>query len=167
MITTYIGLGSNLNNPLKQIEKALEALSLLPATQLTASSNIYTTSPIGFVDQPDFLNAVCCLETTLTPESLLEHLLIIERSQLRVRGNEKNGPRTLDLDILIYGDETISTDSLKIPHPRLTERAFVMVPLMEIAPDLVMMDGRSVKLIAEDKKIQQQKIKMIKPIENT
>lgn len=147
-VDIYLSLGSNLNNPLRQIQQGLDALSRLPHTTLKATSRIYTTVPVGFLDQPDFLNAVCHLETLLSPEILLNELLSIERAQHRVRSTEKNGPRTLDLDILLYGQQQILTERLEIPHPRLTERAFVLVPLMEIAPDLVLACGCKVKDLA-------------------
>ncbi len=147
-IDVYLGLGSNLDDPFKQIKAGLSALSRLPHTTLKTTSTIYRTAPVGFLDQPDFLNAVCHIETQLSPDALLDALLAIERAQLRTRGDEKNGPRTLDLDILIYGQKQISTDRLEIPHPRLTERAFALIPLTEIAPNLVLACGRKVKDLA-------------------
>ncbi|MDF3054304.1 MAG: folK [Gammaproteobacteria bacterium] len=160
MTDVYIGLGSNLSNPLRQVQQGLDALSRLPHTILKTRSNIYTTRPIGLLEQPDFFNAVCQLETSLSPEALLDALLTIERKQLRIRGPEKNGPRTLDLDILIYGKHQILTQRLEIPHPRLTERAFVVVPLMEIAPKLVLNDNLKLADVAKSGQIVKQGIVM-------
>lgn len=158
MINIYIGLGSNLNNPLKQIENAVDELSMLPNTKRKVVSSIYATAPVGFLDQPNFLNAVCHLETSLSPEKLLTKMLEIEQKHLRIRNEEKNGPRTLDLDILLYGNQHMKTKKIEIPHPRFTERAFVMVPLLEIAPNLVLPDGRVVREIAESDEIRKQEI---------
>jgi 2-amino-4-hydroxy-6-hydroxymethyldihydropteridine diphosphokinase len=132
----YIALGSNLSDPQRQVEEGVEELAMLRDTRLAAVSSLYRTAPVGFADQPDFINAVALIETELTPHALLEELLGIERRFARVRG-VKNGPRTLDLDILLYGDESYADDTLTIPHPRMHERAFVLVPLAEIAPDAV------------------------------
>lgn len=144
MPTTYIALGSNLNNPSQQLERAIAALQKIPHITLLARSHFYQTTPVGFIAQPDFINAVVCLETTLSPRVLLSELHRIEAEQNRVR-KEKNGPRTLDLDILLYGNGEIAEEDLVIPHPRLQERAFVLVPLVEIAPGLVLPNGESVE----------------------
>jgi 2-amino-4-hydroxy-6-hydroxymethyldihydropteridine diphosphokinase len=136
LIPAYIALGSNLSDPLAQVEGGIEELAMLRDTRLGAVSSLYRTAPVGIVDQPDFINAVAMIETELTPRELLDELLGIERRYARVRGL-KNGPRTLDLDIVLYGDATHADDALTIPHPRMHERAFVLVPLAEIAPDAV------------------------------
>lgn len=135
---TYIGLGSNLNNPTEQLETAVIALQQLPLSDNFVCSSFYSTKPWGFVEQPDFVNAVVKFNTQLSPLMLLEHLHRIENQQGRVRSTEKNGPRTLDLDILLYGDLIINQPSLVIPHPRMMERDFVLHPLAEISPNLVL-----------------------------
>ena len=132
----YIALGSNLDDPAAQVEGGIEELAMLPDTRLGAVSSLYRTAPVGYADQPDFINAVAMIETELSPRALLDALLAIERRYARVRG-VRNGPRTLDLDIVMYGDAAHSEDALTIPHPRMHERAFVLVPLAEIAPDAV------------------------------
>jgi 2-amino-4-hydroxy-6-hydroxymethyldihydropteridine diphosphokinase len=142
--TTYIGLGSNLDQPILQLKYALASLEALPHTRLVSVSRFYHTAPVGLIEQPDFVNAVACLKTSFSPHDLLAALHAIEKTQGRVRV-QKNGPRTLDLDVLLYGEEVITEPHLTIPHPRLHTRAFVLVPLLEIAPDLVLPDGRSVK----------------------
>jgi 2-amino-4-hydroxy-6-hydroxymethyldihydropteridine diphosphokinase len=134
VIEAFIGLGSNLAAPDRQLASALEALSMLSGTRLRQVSSLYRTAPVGYVGQPDFINAVARIETTLTPRALLDALLEIERRHGRVR-EIPNGPRTLDLDLLIYGDRRHHEEGLTVPHPRMLERAFVMVPLAEIAPE--------------------------------
>lgn len=133
-VDAYIGLGSNLADPRRQLASALAALAQLPNTQLHAVSSFYGSAPVGIAEQPDFVNAVAHLRTTLAPMALLERLLAIEASQGRVRA-QRNGPRTLDLDLLAHGDTTCDEPRLTLPHPRMHERAFVLVPLAEIAPD--------------------------------
>jgi 2-amino-4-hydroxy-6-hydroxymethyldihydropteridine diphosphokinase len=133
-VTAFIGLGSNLDNPPAQIRRALRALATLPGTRLVRQSSLYRNPPSGYLDQPDFVNAVAQLETGLAPRALLERLLEIERDHGRVRALP-DGPRTLDLDLLLYGARSVSEPGLTVPHPRLLERAFVLVPLAEIAPD--------------------------------
>ena len=144
MRTAYIGMGANLPSPAGSPEATLAAAAarLDSLGRLTARSSLYSTEPVGFADQPRFLNAAAALETYLTPFELLGALLLIEKDFGRSRANSlANGPRTLDLDILLYGDLVIGGSSLNIPHPRLAERAFVLVPLNEIAPDAI--DPRS------------------------
>jgi 2-amino-4-hydroxy-6-hydroxymethyldihydropteridine diphosphokinase len=136
LTAAYIALGSNLEDPAAQVEGGIEELAMLPDTRLGAVSSLYRTTPVGFADQPDFVNAVAMIETELAPRALLDELLAIEKRYARVRG-VKNGPRTLDLDIVLYGDTAHSEDALTIPHPRMHERAFVLVPLAEIAPDAI------------------------------
>jgi 2-amino-4-hydroxy-6-hydroxymethyldihydropteridine diphosphokinase len=130
----FIGLGSNLASPDRQLASALESLAALPNTRLREVSSFYRTAPVGYAGQPDFVNAVVRIETALAPRALLDALLDIERRHGRVR-EMPNGPRTLDLDLLIYGDRRHHEDGLTVPHPRMHERAFVMVPLAEIAPE--------------------------------
>jgi len=141
VIISYIALGSNLQSPLKQVQNALQRLEQLPTSTLLEHSSLYQTSPVGGpLDQPDYINAVAKIATQLPAQNLLFELQTIEQEFGRIR-LERNGPRTLDLDILLYGDEIIDTEQLTIPHPRLMERAFVLFPLTEIAANLVLPDG--------------------------
>ena len=134
--TVYIGLGSNKDNPAAQLELAIHTLRNIPGIQLDQCSGFYRSAPVGNIEQADFINAVCELETTLTPDSLLANLLDIERRHGRERTGAVNEPRTLDLDLLLYGSEILNQGNLIVPHPRLHERAFVLYPLYEIAPKL-------------------------------
>ncbi|CAQ82899.1 MULTISPECIES: 2-amino-4-hydroxy-6-hydroxymethyldihydropteridine diphosphokinase [Photorhabdus] len=143
MARVYIALGSNLAKPVQQVKNALAALKELPETEFITCSSMYRTKPMGPQDQPDFLNAVVALETTLAPEELLNHTQAIELAQGRVRKNERWGPRTLDLDIMLFGDQVINTERLTIPHYGLKQREFMLYPLAEIAPDLVFPDGEA------------------------
>jgi len=140
MEAAYIALGSNLKEPQRQLQSAFAALARLPDTQLAARSSLYRSTPVGFVNQPDFVNAVAAIRTALAPRTLLDALLAIEREHGRVR-EFPNAPRTLDLDIVLYGERVIDEPGLSVPHPRMHERAFVVVPLAEIALD-VMVPGR-------------------------
>ena len=133
LVTAYVALGANLENPALQVMAGLAALAGLPRTRLIAQSSLYRTAPVGYADQPDFINAVAALETALRPRELLDRLLTTELRHGRVR-EFPNAPRTLDLDLLLYGDLQLQQDGLTIPHPRMFERAFVLVPLNEIAP---------------------------------
>ena len=144
-VIVYIGLGSNLNHPTQQLDIAVLALKQLLNTQLLAVSHFYETTPVSTLEQPNFINAVACLKTQLSPQALLYALQNIEREQGRIQTQEKNGPRTLDLDILLYRDQIIHEADLTIPHPRFLERAFVLTPLLEIAPNLILPDGRFIK----------------------
>lgn len=132
----YVALGSNLGDSQKQLLGAIDALAALPHTRLLARSRLYRTPPWGVRDQPDFLNAVVVLETPLPPHDLLDALLEIERGAGRQRGGERWGPRTLDLDLLHVAGKTINDERLTLPHPHIAERAFVLLPLNELAPDL-------------------------------
>lgn len=143
VVSAYVGLGSNLESPRQQIASALAALGALPETSMQRCSSLYRSAPVGYAAQPDFVNAVACLQTALSPRELLDALLAIESEHGRTR-TVRNGPRTLDLDLLLHGDASIDKAGLQVPHPRLTERAFVVVPLAEIAPALVLPDGRPV-----------------------
>ena len=138
----YVALGSNLGDRHAHLEAALAALAALPCTRLDAVSALYETAPVGPPGQQDYLNAVARLLTTLPPLDLLDALLAIEKSRGRIRA-ERWGPRTLDLDLLLHGDTTLHHPRLTLPHPRLHERAFVLAPLADLAPDLVVA-GRSI-----------------------
>ena len=130
----YIALGSNLEQPQRQLQAGFDALARLPDTQLMAKSSLYRSAPVGYANQPDFVNAVAAIRTAMEPRALLDALLAIEREHGRVR-EFPNAPRTLDLDIALYGERVILDPGLTVPHPRMHQRAFVMVPLAEIAPD--------------------------------
>ena len=136
MQTAYIGLGSNLADPLEQLRSAMRVIVSMPSTRVVRHSHFYRTPPWGKTDQPEFINAVAAIETELTARALLEELLAIERRAGRQRVGERWGPRVLDLDILLYGQEIIDEPALHIPHPHIRNRAFVIVPLAEIAPNL-------------------------------
>lgn len=145
----YIALGSNLKQPMLQIKQAIIALADLPQTKLLQHSSLYLTSPVGYDNQPDFINAVASLETTLEPSQLLESILDIESSFGRERPFP-NAPRVLDLDLLLYDELVMHTPSLTVPHPRMHLRGFVMLPLAEIAPDLMIPKlGSVVELLAK------------------
>ncbi|MCG5500183.1 2-amino-4-hydroxy-6-hydroxymethyldihydropteridine diphosphokinase [Ectothiorhodospira lacustris] len=135
-VLAYIGIGANLETPRVRVLEALEALAGLPHTRLLRQSSLYRSPPMGPVDQPDYINAVAELETRLAPAALLQALLELERRHGRVRDGERWGPRTLDLDILLYGDRIIDEPHLTVPHSGMQARAFVLYPLAEIAPDL-------------------------------
>lgn len=139
-VTAYIALGSNLHDPRQQLLAGFAALAQLPGSELIARSSLYRSAPVGYSDQPDFVNAVAALRTALDARALLEALLAIERAHGRVRAFP-NAPRTLDLDIALYGEQVIETPGLSVPHPRMHQRAFVVVPLAEIAP-LAVVPGR-------------------------
>jgi 2-amino-4-hydroxy-6-hydroxymethyldihydropteridine diphosphokinase len=135
MSLAYIALGANLGDPASTIRAAFGALANLPDSKVLRCSSLYRTAPVGIIDQPEFINAVALLETTLMPQALLRELLDIERRFGRQRA-EKYGPRTLDLDLLLYDDQFLDLPELTLPHPRLHLRAFVLLPLAELAPDL-------------------------------
>jgi 2-amino-4-hydroxy-6-hydroxymethyldihydropteridine diphosphokinase len=137
-VRAYVGVGSNLDDPLQQVIRALAALEGLPATRCAARSSLYRSRPLGEVAQPDFINAVVLLETRLAAHDLLRALQRIEADQGRARrADEHWGPRTLDLDLLLYGTEHIDDPQLTVPHPELSRRDFVLYPMSEIDPDLV------------------------------
>lgn len=133
---TYIGLGANLGEREAQIRLALDDLARLPASRLVRASSLYDSEPVGDADQPNFLNAVAEVETELTARQLLWNLLLIERRLGRTR-SRRWGPRTIDLDLLLYGPLIIDEPELQVPHPELTRRSFVLVPLVELDPLLV------------------------------
>lgn len=140
MIRCYLGLGANLQEPRSQLEQAIVSLQDLPQSQLIEVSAFYSTKPVGPQDQPDYINAVACLDTNLEPLALLDALQAIENNQGRVR-IEHWGARTLDLDILLYGNEVIQNERLTVPHAFMQQRAFVLYPLASIAPDLQLPDN--------------------------
>jgi 2-amino-4-hydroxy-6-hydroxymethyldihydropteridine diphosphokinase len=144
-VEAYIGLGSNLKHPSEQLKAALQLLGQHEGISLLQCSSLYQSRPMGPADQPDYTNAVALLETSLPAEDLLSALQAIELEQGRVRKAEKWGPRTLDLDILLYGMEQIKTKRLTVPHYGMKEREFVLYPLVEIAPDLVFPDGQTLQ----------------------
>jgi 2-amino-4-hydroxy-6-hydroxymethyldihydropteridine diphosphokinase len=134
-VTAYVGLGANLGEPVRALREALAALQRLPATKLLAQSSFYRSAPID-AGGPDYVNAVAAISTSLDPHALLALLQAIEQGAGRERPY-RNAPRTLDLDLLLYGSARIDSAALTVPHPRLRERAFVLRPLAEIAPGLV------------------------------
>jgi 2-amino-4-hydroxy-6-hydroxymethyldihydropteridine diphosphokinase len=132
----YIGIGSNLDDPERQVRAAIDALGRLPRSTLVGASRLFRTEPWGRADQPVFVNAAAAISTDLAPRELLEALLAIERAHGRTRDGERWGPRVIDLDILVYGDAKLDEPGLHVPHPRLAERAFALLPLADLAPDL-------------------------------
>ena len=136
MARAYIGIGANLGDAPAQVRQAIEALGQIEQTSLIRASSLYRTAPVGFLDQPDFINAVVAVDTELDAHRLLAGLRQIEIQYGRVR-TFKDAPRTLDLDLLLYEDAQFADDVLAVPHPRMHERAFVLVPLAEIAPDVI------------------------------
>ncbi|MBQ5764540.1 MAG: 2-amino-4-hydroxy-6-hydroxymethyldihydropteridine diphosphokinase [Clostridia bacterium] len=140
MSTAFVGIGTNMGNRIENIEKALNALNLLPDTKVLAVSNIYETLPWGGVEQPNFLNGVIKLQTDLSPKALLGALLGIEAAMGRVR-TIKNGPRVLDLDLLTFDSEVINTKELTLPHPFMLQREFVLKPLTELDDNIIYKDA--------------------------
>ena len=136
MTESYIGLGSNLDNPARQLRRALTALNDAPGISLARYSSFYRSKPMGPQDQPDFINAVAALKSNLSAQALLARLQAIEDQQGRIRGGQRWGPRTLDLDLLLHGDEVIAEADLTVPHPGLAHRLFVLLPLLELAPEI-------------------------------
>ena len=137
MARAYVGLGANLGDRETTIRRAVELLADTVGVEVLAVSALRETDPVGVEDQPRFLNGAAALETTLEPRAVLEALLGIERVLGRVRDGLRFGPRTIDLDLLLFGDETIDLPDLKVPHPELPRRAFVLVPLVEVDPHAV------------------------------
>ncbi len=136
VVTCFVGIGSNLNEPSRRIAESITALDNISAVALECVSSLYQTDPMGPADQPVYLNAVAQLSTSLAPLALLDTLQGVENEQGRVRTNERWTARTLDLDLLLYGDQQIDHERLTVPHPGMTVRSFVLVPLLEIAPDI-------------------------------
>lgn len=144
MVKAYLGLGSNIGDRAHQLQQAIRIIDQYQYIDVTSISPIYETEPVGYTDQPQFLNLCIEIETTLNPQELLKRCLETEEALHRVR-KIRWGPRTLDVDILLYGNEIIEEDNLIIPHPRMTERAFVLIPLNDIASKHI--EPRSQKLI--------------------
>ena len=137
MVKAFVGIGSNLGEPERQIAAALELLRAVDGIDVVAVSSLRETEPVGYLDQPNFLNGAAALETELSPRELLDRLLAIELQLGRERGTgPRFGPRTIDLDLLLYGDETVDEPGLTVPHPRLAERRFALEPLAELDPAL-------------------------------
>ncbi|WMN78502.1 2-amino-4-hydroxy-6-hydroxymethyldihydropteridine diphosphokinase [Vibrio parahaemolyticus] len=149
MITAYIAIGSNLADPVSQAQQAIEALKTLPNSEFVQASSLYSSAPMGPQNQPDYINAVVAIKTNLTPLELLDCTQAIEQEQGRVRKDERWGPRTLDLDIVLYGNEVINSERLIVPHYGMREREFVLYPLAEIAPSLQLPDGTEVSELLE------------------
>ncbi|MCX8303981.1 2-amino-4-hydroxy-6-hydroxymethyldihydropteridine diphosphokinase [Enterobacter pseudoroggenkampii] len=150
MTLAYIAIGSNLASPLEQVNAAVQALGEIPQSKIVAVSSFYRTPPLGPQDQPDYLNAAVVLETALDAETLLDNTQRIELQQGRVRKAERWGPRTLDLDIMLFGHETINTERLTVPHYDMKNRGFMLWPLYEVAPDLIFPDGTLLKSILDN-----------------
>jgi 2-amino-4-hydroxy-6-hydroxymethyldihydropteridine diphosphokinase len=143
-----IGLGANLGDPVEQLRAAIAALGALPQTRVLAVSSFYRTAPVGFLDQPDFVNAAVAVDTALAPRALLDALASIERAAGRER-TFKDAPRLIDLDLLLYDERVVDEPGLQIPHPRLHERAFALAPLVEVAPGAVVPGrGKAADLLA-------------------
>ncbi len=140
-VTCYLGLGSNIGDRGANLAKAVQRLAQIPAIEIVKTSSIYETAPVGPQDQPDFFNQVVQADVSCSARRLLEYVRGIEQDMGRVR-TRRWGERIIDIDILLYGDETIDQPDLQIPHPQMLARQFVLVPLAEIAPDLVLPDGR-------------------------
>ena len=150
MTRAYVGLGANLGDRERTLREAVDALGAEEGIEVAAVSTLRETDPVGVGEQPRFLNGVAALETSLGARELLDRLLAVEQRFGRVRVPGEHGPRTLDLDLLLYGDETIDEEALEVPHPRLHERGFVLEPLAELDPDLVVPGRGSVSaLLAE------------------
>ncbi len=149
MTLAYIALGANLGDAEGTLRVAMEALAALPGATLKACSSLYRTAPIGLINQPDFINAAVALDTPASANDLLAQLFAIEQRFGRER-SVPNAPRTLDLDLLLHGNERSDTPALTLPHPRMHERAFVLAPLAEIAPDLVVPGHGNVSALLAD-----------------
>lgn len=145
MVTAYIGLGSNLENPEQQIKNAVKAIKAIENAVMSNISDLYYSRPMGPQDQPDYMNSVAQLDTSLSAIDLLDALQKIENQAGRVRKDNRWGPRILDLDILLYGNKVINSERLIVPHYGLKEREFVLIPLNEIAPKLYLPDGDSIE----------------------
>jgi 2-amino-4-hydroxy-6-hydroxymethyldihydropteridine diphosphokinase len=146
MAMVYLGLGANLDNPLRQLQAAVQAISVHPALKLHRCSSFYASKPMGPQDQPDYVNAVVCVRSDLAPLPLLDTLQGIENEAGRVR-EQRWGPRTLDIDILLVDDQVIDSPRLQVPHPGITSREFVLHPLCEIAPGATLPDGRGLSTL--------------------
>lgn len=149
MTLAYIAIGSNLASPLEQVNAAVQALGEIPQSRIVAVSSFYRTPPLGPQDQPDYLNAAVVLDTDLDAETLLDNTQRIELQQGRVRKAERWGPRTLDLDLMLFGNEIINTERLTVPHYDMKNRGFMLWPLFEVAPDLTFPDGTPLRDILD------------------
>ncbi|MBU2871393.1 2-amino-4-hydroxy-6-hydroxymethyldihydropteridine diphosphokinase [Colwellia sp. E2M01] len=149
-VTAYIGLGSNLSDPKRQVSNAAKAISAIPSSNVVALSSLYLSKPMGPQDQDDYINAVIAIETKLSALQLLDALQTIENNAGRVRKDNRWGARILDCDILLYGDETINNERLTVPHYGMKVREFVLLPLAEIAPTLYLPDNSSVSKLASE-----------------
>ena len=150
MPRVYIALGSNLASPLEQVNAAVTALAAIPDSRMVAVSSFYRTPPLGPQDQPDYLNAAVALDTHLQAEALLDHTQRIELQQGRQRKAERWGPRTLDLDIMLFGDAVINSERLTVPHYDMKNRGFMLWPLYEIAPTFHFPDGTALRDVLEN-----------------
>lgn len=144
MALVFLGLGSNQGDRLEALSQAETRLDAVPGIRVLRRSSVYETTPVGMTDQPRFLNRVLLIETSIEPHALLDAALQIERDLGRTR-SRRWGPRAIDIDILLYGEEAVSSDRLTIPHPEMAGRRFVLVPLLELAPDARLPDGRTVR----------------------
>lgn len=149
MAVVFVALGANLGDPFKQAQQAVDAVALIPDTAIVAVSPFYRSKPLGPTDQPDYLNAVLKIETALLPITLLYALQQIEKNLGRVRKANRWGPRTLDLDILLYDNLQINTDELTVPHYDMKNREFVLYPLFDIAPQLILPDATSLAVLLQ------------------
>ncbi|WP_286234521.1 2-amino-4-hydroxy-6-hydroxymethyldihydropteridine diphosphokinase [Thalassotalea sediminis] len=149
MALCYIGIGSNLSNPAKQIQRAIDQLKQHDMFTVNAVSSLYCSQPMGPQDQPDYMNAVACIDTSLSPVALLDALQMIEKNAGRVRKGDRWGARILDLDILLYDLDVINTERLVVPHYGMKDREFVLIPLAEIAPTLILPCQSSVASLAK------------------
>lgn len=149
MTRVWLAIGSNLASPLQQVNAALAALAQIPDTRVVTVSAFYRTPPLGPQDQPDYLNAAVALDTDLEPDVLLDHTQRIELQQGRVRKDERWGPRTLDLDIMLFGDRVIHTPRLTVPHYDMKNRGFMLWPLFEIASELAFPDGETLEAVLQ------------------
>jgi 2-amino-4-hydroxy-6-hydroxymethyldihydropteridine diphosphokinase len=150
-VRAVIALGSNIQDPEAQVRGAFDEIAALPGTRLVKRSALYRTAPVGYLDQPEFVNACALVETTLAPHALLDELLAIEKRHGRVRAI-RNGPRTLDLDVVLYGESRIDEPGLVVPHPRAHERRFVLEPLVEVWPEASIPGrGKAAELLARVK----------------
>ena len=159
---SYVGLGSNQDDPIKQIDNALVNIGKIERTHLIKKSSFYETEPVGSIEQPNFINAVVALLTLLDPYELLIKLQQIEKIQKRERGSIRWGPRTIDLDILFYSNMVTNDDKLTLPHPEIQNRDFVLFPLSEIAPELMVSEYLNVVDLLEMEKPQNLSVKKIK-----